>query len=614
MYTTKISNCNTRLLEKQKSALINEIINGQNRSYIKVFDLEPGVGKTRASEQGIAKGVKNNQKYILVRQFNNDCEESANIINNLYGGIIALAFNNEVFPTQVQRTKIEKTFNQYPVLVITHAKYMALMKNPQKRKVFCEGRNNLVIDEFINTVVRLQLTYNDINTLKVFFDYDHELLYQYLNIVKQLQDEFIGNPTGKNIIRINLKSHKKQFAAFKRCIRANITTPLLKKRVAAIKKQCPENINLELLDSINTVSQLVEKIEELHQFFNCLCLIDRGIIYTTDTRCKMWLLNNNIMLDASGGLQIAYTLDQKLYKLAGCEKVLNHSNWTLTNVKLETTNAGIGRVVNYYEQVNRIAKECGDSTLVITNKADMQYIDVPESRKAYHYNIVGSNKWADLQNVVVAQTPNIDDAEYILKLLHYSRGFIENIPSLSTKATGKQGRSRYSFNDPRLEQIRVLHIAETIYQGIKRVNRCMEHDTKAVIIMNNDDVMELLRMQLSGCTLETLTADEFIIKQNKRDIYNQKQKEQSFGTKFMNLIVELQGGKHPELQYTDKKGITHKGKYKKSTIREYLGIGNKNNFNMTVLSKTDIITFCKIRGINTDGQYITLPVELTLTG
>ena len=447
----------------------------------------------------------------------------------------------------------------------------------------------------------------DLNTISVFLAYDRELQLQYLQAIKRLQNEFVNNPTGRNIIRINSDTAKKNFAALKRCIKANVTTPYVKRRIAYIKDNCPENVSLPLLDRLSTVTTICKFLDEIQQYYNGFVVLNMGVMYVPDKRVSMWLLDNNIMLDASGKLQAAYILDQSTYRLAGCEKVLDHSKWTLVNIKVNTTNAGIGRMTNYYEQVNRIVQDCGDSTLVITNKADSEYINVPDSRKAWHYNIVGSNQWRDLQNVVVAQTPNVDDVTYILRYIHYSQKFCENIPSLSTRATGKNGTSRYSFTDPRLEQIRTLHIAETIYQGIKRVNRNMDRETRAVIIMNNNDVIELLRQQLKGCKVETVSGDEFVTKYTKQQQYDERRKDQSYATKFMALVMELEYGKHAELQYTNKKGVVFHSKYKKAAIGKYLGIDKTNIFRDKIMSKTEVITFCKAHEIDTSGQYITLP-------
>lgn len=614
MYNTNIQNCNTALLEQQKTALIDEIINGHNQDFIKVFDLEAGTGKTRTAEKGIAIGVMAGHRYIFVRQFNSDGIESAKNINRISGKEVALAFNDSIFSTRSQRADAEAEFKDYPVLVITHAKYIALMGDSSKRRAFINGRDCLIIDEFINTVHRLQLSKKDIKTLEVFFTFDHELLYQYLNLVHFLDDEITNNPCGKNYARFALKSKNKPFTTFIKCVKANITSDFCKNRIKYIRENwSKDDINVELLESLSTVSQVCRQIGVIHEFYEQLCVIDNGILYSSDTRCKMWLLENNIMLDASGELQIAYTLNQKLYKLTGFDKVLNHSNWTLVNIKLNTTNAGIDRVTNYYEEVNKIVSECGNSTLVISNKSDIAYItSVPEGQKAYHYNLIGSNQWANLQNVVVAQTPNINDVEYVLKFLHYAKASIDKTPGLTTKSVGRQGKSRYSFTDPRLEHVRVLHLAETMYQGLKRVNRNMEHKTKAVVIMNNDDVLELLKMQLRGCKCKTVSGEEFEVKQTKRDFYISKLQEDSQAARFMKLIAELECGKHPELQYTDKKGIAHK-KYKKADIRKYLGIDSANKFNMNVLFKTQVKTFCNVRHISTDGQYIQLSEPYTGT-
>ena len=152
---------NVDLVEKQKKELIEDIISGQNHSYISVCNLEAGVGKTRTAEQGIAQGVKQGQRYIFVRQRDDDCAESAEAINKLCGKKVALPYNNKIYTTQGERLNAQKQFHRYPVLAITHSKYLSLIQDTKQRKIFAAGRSGLIIDEFIDTVSRLQLSMVD---------------------------------------------------------------------------------------------------------------------------------------------------------------------------------------------------------------------------------------------------------------------------------------------------------------------------------------------------------------------------------------------------------------------------------------------------------------------
>ena len=295
------------------------------------------------------------------------------------------------------------------------------------------------------------------------------------------------------------------------------------------------------------------------------------------------------------------TLNNNLYHLENTPRVLDHSLWTLINVPVNTTTTGKSRIQNYYDIVNQyIEKYDLNDILVVGNQHELFKINVPQEHKAYFGNITGSNKWANLSNVAIIQTPNIDDTDYILKYIHYSKEFISStLGKWATKSTGRNTLSRYQFKDARFEHIRTLWIAEQTYQAIKRVNRNMNHVTNVLIFMNNPDVIELLQKKLAGCKVKTLEENDFIPQWNKQDVYIKSLQEKSYASKFKQLLAELIEGEHKELEYD-----SHYGLYTKKAIREYLGIRNPTLFSNKVLAKTDVITFCKVRNINTSGKYI----------
>lgn len=126
---TNIKNCNNDLLEQQKQDLKNTILYNKNSNGFIVFDIEAGCRKTRTAEEALAEmAIGYEKQAIFVRLNNKDCRESADNINRLAGAKVALAFNNEALPTQEKRIRKLKILNQFPILVITHAKYLALAK------------------------------------------------------------------------------------------------------------------------------------------------------------------------------------------------------------------------------------------------------------------------------------------------------------------------------------------------------------------------------------------------------------------------------------------------------------------------------------------------------
>jgi hypothetical protein len=601
MIKTKIEHCNNQLLEEEKTELIQEIVYGSNKDYFNIVDIEAGCRKTRTAEVALAKLATDTDKSaIFVRPNIIDCFESAKKINAIAGKLVAYAYNSESV-NKYNMTAVQKDFPNIRILIITHAKYFVLAVNRSMRNVFTKNRQVLVIDEFVDDVRKLSLSLMDINSYKKLFLSDMEIETLYLEITCKLENAILASKEDRSFLIITKDYISKNINQLLKYIRSNFTEPSLQVRIASTINEYGNTISPALLEQIKTKRQLCNKIAEIKEFYSQTCLYNQGTLYTTDSRYLPWLLDNNVMLDASGDLQIAYNLNNNLYHLENTPRVLDHSLWTLINVPVNTTTTGKSRIQNYYDIVNQyIEKYDLNDILVVGNQHELFKINVPQEHKAYFGNITGSNKWANLSNVAIIQTPNIDDTDYILKYIHYSKEFISStLGKWATKSTGRNTLSRYQFKDARFEHIRTLWIAEQTYQAIKRVNRNMNHVTNVLIFMNNPDVIELLQKKLAGCKVKTLEENDFIPQWNKQDKYIKSLQEKSYASKFKQLLAELIEGEHKELEYD-----SHYGLYTKKAIREYLGIRNPTLFSNKVLAKTDVITFCKIRNINTSGKYI----------
>ena len=95
--------------------------------------------------------------------------------------------------------------------------------------------------------------------------------------------------------------------------------------------------------------------------------------------------------------------------------------------------------------------------------------------------------------------------------------------------------------------------------------------------------------------------DRFVIAKNRQDEYIEELQKESYATKFIDFLAEVQNGLHTDF-VDDKKRIS------KVKVREYLGIKTSSNFNSKVLKKTEVIRYCEARSILLSGQYIKLPM------
>lgn len=603
---TNIENCNTKLLEEQKRQLKHEIVYGQNSGHFAVFDIEAGCRKTRTAESALVDLYKTGKKAILVRRTDNDCRESMLNINAMAGKDIAFAYNNEDVPAN-NVTRVSSLLPNIPIVIITHQKYTVLMKDSSKRKIFARNRDTLIIDEFLSTINIISLGNSDIDTYRALFRKDNILSQAFEKAMYQPIDfltTWNKKDSSRRFVTLTDKSPSKDLDKLVKLIHANVSDKQLKIRREEINSNADTEagVNFVLLNELFTVKILSEKILEYKQLFKGMCLYSDMKIYTTDKCYNYWFLDNNIMLDASGELQIAYSLNQEEFMLQHCEKVLDHSRWRIINIPVTTTTAVKDKILNFYDVVNQELKKYGDDILVVGKKDEMGLIDVPEENKGYFGNITGSNQWYDKKNVAIIQTHNLSDVDYILKYIHYAKATIEESFPLTCKCNGRTVKRLYSFTDKRLEKIRIHWIASEIYQAVKRVNRNMKYATDVLIFINNEEVIELIKSQMKNCTVETIdfVNDMFIMEKSKQDDYVETLKQGSHATRFIEFLAEIQNGLHPEF-------LDEKHRIPKAKLREYLGIKTSSNFADKVLRKSEVISYCQVREIDLSGQYIKLP-------
>lgn len=613
MYNTKIENCNEELLKKQKKELINAIIYGKTKDYFKIYDIEAGCHKTRTAEIALAQMVQQTDKYALfVRQYNKDCEESANIINELVGDQVALAYYNEAIVKE-KRAATQKDLHKYRVIVITHARYLQLSYNKNQRKVFTEGRKTLIIDEYVDDVKKLIVSKERLETLKAILKSDIVLHDLFLKITCKIEDCLISTPNeGRVYTRIRITNDfatNTEINRLNKLIRGNLNRLVFNNTVDFLANSEQPNIDRDFLEEITTIKALCREIDNLKEFYGQNIIMHCGVLYVPHSRYYHWTLENNIMLDASGEMQAVYETNINLYQVVPHEKVLDHSKWTLINIESNTTTSGKNRIINYYDVVNKLILEYGSKDmLVVGSKNDMDYItSVPKTQKAYFGNLIGSNEWKDLKDVMVIQTPNYGDIDYLLKYMHHTRDHLSPKLKWTTKKTGRGVKSIYSFTDKELENIRRQSIAEQIYQSLKRVNRNMSQTTNAIVICNNKEVVEIVKSQLKGCEYKCIEDVGFECEETKQDQYISKLQDISYASRFIKLLAELQDNRHPHLLHKDKCNKTVEYTYRKKTLRECLGISDSGNFHKNVLNKTNVMTYCKTRNISLKGQYVKIP-------
>lgn len=266
--------------------------------------------------------------------------------------------------------------------------------------------------------------------------------------------------------------------------------------------------------------------------------------------------------------------------------------------KIQIFAEGIGRDLTPYYLRHTYATMLAENNVKINELPYFQGL-----HKTYFGNLIGSNNYRDLKNVVIAHTPNLSDNEYILRYLHYNRDLAYD-EELTAKSVGRGVTQRWEFISPTLEEIREKWIAREIYQAIKRVNRQNQHSTICYIFCNNFNAIDLVVNRLKNCSLEVIEDKNIKFEYNKQEEYQKQQNDNSYANKFIRLLAELQNGLHPELAYMNKNGEVIQNIFSKIKLRTYLGINSSANFSNKVMNKTMVIDYCQTRCIDLKGKYI----------
>lgn len=465
----KIMNCNNAKLDKQKEFLKKLILHGQDKEHFKVINLECGTGKS-VTTQEVLSSLKD-KKALYVVERNQDAIDICKNINAMAGKETSIAINTDTHNIY-QFNKIKDTLKDYAVIIISHEKYKALAIDQKNREYFTEGRDILIIDEYLNMCKGAELSIN-----KKFIDTFETLLNH--RALRELWAECVQE------IEEYLMSEKKLHSFFNSKKDYNVIC----KKINKLKNLVQKTLTKEYTQSIGyTKNELYKKIEELKQFYNQTCVVEGNIMYCTDRSYQYWLLNNNIILDATANITSAYKLNP-IFKIYSQSKVLDHKDWLFYVVNANTNKSAKVKYKDFYEKLNQMVLKRGkDTTLLISNKNDESLIDA--TYKNHFGNITGSNEYKDLQNCIIAHNPNIPYRIYVLEYIYYSNKKFDNRWNWEGFNDGAGDNLVHRFRYKEFEKYRINKNATEIYQAIKRVNRGMSKESTIVLINNDTKIVD----------------------------------------------------------------------------------------------------------------------------
>ena len=592
-------------LEKIEKAMVSDYfscnISLKKEPYkFDLFNCECSTGKTFSVVTKVvlflekwAIDIYNPKGMLFVMQNIAPCKYYANKINKEL-------FNNNIIAETVDSdmddVEIKNKLNRYPVIFLTHEKYKVLAQDEEERKQFSKDRILLVIDEFINMSKKIWIDNIEYEKLIVVFK-DDEIKEKFRNATKELKDYFVyleknGQDRDKEL---HIKNFKTDYSY--------IFTEIEK-----IKQYIKDNFDdQDLIDfyNANNKRSIYNVLDEIKEFFGGTCILESGKLYTVKRNLQLWGLSKNIILDGSGTLNYAYYLQRNKinFRLEKDYKVLDHKNFTVEHIKINSTKTSKNRYSNYYNLCYKILCELGiDKTLVVCRKEEHQdkngneitkYFDVPFIN--HWQNFLGSNVYGDLKNMLIVDTFNMSEKDYILEYLYYSNETLKDDEDIKVLT---KDNHRY-FTNKEIEEYKNRRIANEFYQAFKRINRKLNYISRIVIITRHTEAVMLACDMLKNCEYKDIT-DKYKEMLEYKEEYKQSTKNSDRIIKAKEILSDIINN---NFQYKDIVRIENNNKIiSKQRLRNLLGIESAPNFRRDVLSKKDFKNFLDENSIEDKGQ------------
>ncbi|MBE6066195.1 MAG: hypothetical protein E7211_00625 [Clostridium lundense] len=605
-------NYNSLIKDKQLNYLDKYIKNGQSKDKLKLFTLEVGRCKSVLTGFSMVEGyISNKLKYIYVVKDNKLAEEALNRINTYckVRGQKPLAF----FINAKNKKDGIKNINEYPILIITHARYKNCCVDTKQKKQLIKDRNTLIIDEEIQIFETLQYNLQRYNLyFNLLSNINPSLAIQYNKAITGILNALY---TSKGKMVYNCK--EKDYKQYKKDI-IKLKNILDKEIKATSIKELGLN---DLQGNLLTKTDILNECNIIDNFYTHTAYFECNNLYTYDNRYDFWFLPlNNMLLDASGFFLYTYKLSGLIDTNGMQNRVVDRRNWKVNFCNLNTTTSAKTKMINLYSEVENHIKSLitKDDKLLIAGKKDIDdkalsdIIDNKSIDYGYYGNLVGHNTWKDFNkfySIATFQTPSY---VYVVKYLFYSKAKLTNKQNLNGFNDGKGENKVYRFYYKDIEKVRATTIVSEIYQAMGRVARVEGIDAEFYLLLNDESIKELIIKQFKDIQVAEFNLD---VKFEKKDNAKQKEYLKEHNTQmaidgkqgdFMRLIQEVKTGKFNDdtnvIADTTNKTITVKKKW----ISEMIKV-DKKNLKKSILDKSMIINYLDSNKIIVQAQKVVIP-------
>lgn len=528
----------------QLEQAINEVTN--QPTYFKVFNYEAGFGKSREMIRIVEESLsdlESSNRYLIVKRFRRDVDEAAAYLdhhnNPLKLNVVGLTRENWGSEWKNNPDKLVEV----RVLIITHQRYINLCLDDELRECFTLNRNVLIIDEKVSfpTYSFSKKLYDEVRGYL-----DSSIQSELDKVCKKMNarlEEYKLDKKENTCIRTRVSIHPNTLVNFMSLIEANRNIPSLK-TLSRVQRN-----NLETM------------IKGLPLWYSNNNVYNNGNISTFDQRHHLWGLDNNIILDASAGIDGSYN-NKNIFTVVGQERIIDHSNSKFTIVDFNSSKSNLRlNGDDFYAEICSMIKErhrTDDKTLILCHKENAEKIElilhrmevnsigVDDKYSNQEYainwfgNLVGRNDYSKFTQCWILGTPNIPYEQYLLKYMIY------NNSDLGRKSLDiHSGR----FKNKEFKSIQIGYIAAELYQSIKRIQRNEKPSGEFFLVNNDNEIVETVLGQIKGSGNRSYRKLELTEKRNKVVAPDRVDR-------LIEYLKELPSGKYPKSEIVEALGLS----------------------------------------------------------
>lgn len=478
--------------------VITEEETGQDKFLVLPF--EAGLGKSHYTDLIIEKYLDytwgTRRKFLIVKKFNDESYKSERTIDNPFVQNRVAVITSKSWNEYYRNQHLELVNKQ--VLIISHQRYINLCLNDKERALFTEGRHTLIIDEKVNFPI---YTYTDpyYNDIRKSISYiNRELFDMVCNRLNAIIEQYKGDRTIQRVMPAIDDKTLNQF--------------------------------VDMMEGEIFNNQDVQKKRSLYQFLDTvkICfdssiqkVINSNKIDGLNRGHKHWGLSNNIILDASAGIDGVYDCHTK-FQVNKQTPMIDHNESQFIHIKLNSSKYHITQHKDtYFNKIVELIKQQEDikekSVLVLhkslvkdfytyaqtelgkeniwidkTSPNDPEY-NGQRYAIAWYGNLVGKN-WAGqgFERIWLLATPNIPYTNYLIQFMQYSN-----------RPLGKKGLSvdKGKFRNLLFMDIQQGYVAAEMYQALKRIQRNPAPKGKFYIVNNDDKLIKKILSPIKNATI-----------------------------------------------------------------------------------------------------------------